>query len=117
MRPRPLVATPHLSPPSQFDATPHSCAHDRAEGLLANTPLARSRPADGAPLLATGSNEHATRLHAFIDTLRNGRTPAPTLSVVVQGSPREGRLFFSRLVSEGYEAFALKLHDKVGPKL
>lgn len=75
-----------------------------------------SRPVDGVPLLPSGSNEEVTRLHALLDFLRSGRSPAPALSVVVQGSPHEGK-FFSRLVSEGYEAFALKMHNNVGPKL
>ena len=75
-----------------------------------------SRPTDETNLLSSGANDDVTRLHAIIDSLGESRASTPRLSVVVQGSPRESR-FFSRLVSEGYETFALKLHDKVAPKL
>ena len=54
----------------------------------------------------------ARALHAALAELRAGRPlPAP-LKVVVQGSPRQQALFFGRLHAEGYEAFALHLHNR-----
>lgn len=69
-------------------------------------------PADGAAPLPAAATPQARALHAALAELRAGRPlPAP-LKVVVQGSPRQQALFFGRLHAEGYEAFALHLHNR-----
>ena len=79
-------------------------------------PLGCSRPNDDSPLLPSGANGDVTRLHDLIDPLHAGDGPAVPLHVLVHGSPREAR-FFSRLAAEGYDAFALRVHEKAVPKL
>lgn len=75
-------------------------------------------PRDGAALLPAEANEEARKLHALLEQVREGRPGggAP-LRVLVQGSAESPR-FFSRLLADGYEPFALAMHGaRVKPKL
>ena len=52
-----------------------------------------------------------------LDAAAAGRPWDVPLRVIVQGSPEQSR-FFSRLVADGYEQFAMQIHDaRVQPKL
>lgn len=74
-------------------------------------------PVDNATLLSADSSAEAQKLHALIAASRDNHPDPPPLRVLVQGSPASP-YFFSRLVGEGYEQFALALHEgRVRPKL
>ena len=83
-----------------------------------NAVFGTATPRDGAPPLASGTSDEATKLHALIDAARDERPGLhPPLRVVIQGSPEQGA-FFSRLVADGYEPFVMNLHGtRVQPKL
>ena len=75
------------------------------------------RPADGSSPQPSEASDEARRLHALIDSMREGRPHRLPVRVLVQGSSEQPR-FFSRLAADGYEQFCLALHGtRVQPKL
>ena len=71
-----------------------------------------AQPQDDAAPLPAAATPLSRALHAALDELRAGRPLHAPLRVVVQGSPRQQPLFFGRLFADGYEPFALHLHNR-----